>query len=417
MKRPSAAPGGHFKRSSVKRPTREPRRELAREREPEPGGPAFPPAWSWFVDEAVPTWVKSAYSPRESWKDKPFAREDARFFSKGINELSELFTEERSKKIPDYFAHPKYRSSYLLYFLPLQAAKFITLFQLHSGAMKAALLEARKNGVLRVADLGAGPGTASLALLLWLLDPSNDVDFKVELHWADLNRSIMEDGRELALKIASHFPKLRDRVAIEVTTTQWWKLPSQLPGPAELTFVGNVLNESPGGPLDFRQEKWPELWHSVLAKAGGGGLLLVEPAIRRAAQSLSKVRDELFSTEVIERTPRSLWGPCLHAGACPLAAGRDWCHLSVPARIPGQWFKQFSESLGSERNWLKFSYLWLASPENPAPEPPPALRRVVSDPLGSGRGAQEVLICEPDHAGRARVAPGRRILRGDLISR
>ena len=76
----------------------------------------FPAAWPWFIDEVIPQWVKTHYSPRESWKDKPFSKEDARFFFKGINELSQLFTEERPKGLPPYFQHPKYRSSYLLYF-------------------------------------------------------------------------------------------------------------------------------------------------------------------------------------------------------------------------------------------------------------------------------------------------------------
>src|ERR1700746_3744114 len=92
---------------------------------PQPGMTVrFPAAWSWFFDEAVPAWVKTHYSPKESWKNKPFSREDAKFFFRGVDELSEIFTEERSRGIPDYFSHPKYRSAYLLYFLPLQAAKF-----------------------------------------------------------------------------------------------------------------------------------------------------------------------------------------------------------------------------------------------------------------------------------------------------
>jgi hypothetical protein len=404
VKRPSPASGGHFKRRK------------APVKDPAPQGPAFPLAWGWFVDEAVPTWVKSTYSPRESWKDKPFSKDDLHFFSKGVLELSDLFTEERSRKIPDYFAHPKYRSSYLLYFLPLQAAKFITLFHLHSGAMQAMLAEARKSGTLRVSDLGAGPGTASIALLLWLLEPAIEVNFKIELHWADLNQAIMEDGRALALKLASHFPKLRDRVSIETKTTPWWKLPSELPGPTQLSILGNVLNESPGGPLDFTKEKWGDLWHGVVARAEGGGLLMLEPAIRRAAQSLSKVRDNLLETELLARTGRSFWGPCLHAGSCPLGDGRDWCHFSVPARIPGQWFREFSETLGSERQWLKFSFLWLASPGNPAPEPQAALRRVVSDPLGGDeRGPQEVLICEPDAPAKIKISSNQRVHRGDII--
>src|SRR5688500_7744702 len=93
--------------------------------------PTFPASWTWLVDEAGPALVKSRYSPRESWKTKPFTPDDARFFFRGVSELSELFTEERPREMPAYFQHPKFRSSYLLYFLPLQAAKFLSIFRLH----------------------------------------------------------------------------------------------------------------------------------------------------------------------------------------------------------------------------------------------------------------------------------------------
>src|SRR5258708_1057160 len=95
----------------------------------------FPPATPWLIDEFIPSYVKSNYSPRESWKGKPFGKEDVQFFCKGVMELSELFTEERPRQMPAYLQHPKFRSAYLLYFLPLQMAKFITVFQMHADAL------------------------------------------------------------------------------------------------------------------------------------------------------------------------------------------------------------------------------------------------------------------------------------------
>src|SRR6185437_1816389 len=158
----------------------------------------FPAAWSWFFDETIPTWVKQNYSPRESWKDKPFSKEDAKFFFRGVEELSNIFTEDRPPSARgrlDYFSHPKFRSAYLLYFLPIQAAKFVTVFQLHSKAIRAALEHARKHGVLRVLDLGAGPGTASFALILELLQiatHSGEELPQIALHWVDTNISAMQ---------------------------------------------------------------------------------------------------------------------------------------------------------------------------------------------------------------------------------
>jgi len=167
----------------------------------------FPLAWPWFFDETLPAWVKNQYSPRDSWKDKPFSEADAQFFTKGILELSELFTDERPKSVPTYFNHPKFRSSYLLYFLPLQASKFTALFQMHGPALAAALAHAKETGVLRVADLGSGPGTASIALLLELLQKAAETQgFEippVEFDWFDTHRGILEDGRALVEQIAA----------------------------------------------------------------------------------------------------------------------------------------------------------------------------------------------------------------------
>ncbi|MGK5081850.1 small ribosomal subunit Rsm22 family protein [Bdellovibrionota bacterium FG-1] len=401
--------------------------------------PIFPPAWLWLVDEAIPAFVKKQYSPRESWKNKPFSKEDAHFFFKGIEELSELFTEERPRHLPAYFRHPKFRSSYLLYFLPLQAAKFLTIFHLHPKAIQAALEHGRKTGVLRVADLGAGPGTASIALLLTLLNTklaTGETLPPIEMDWLDTNGTILEDGKALAEQISSQFPKLRDRVTIRIHTAPWWEASRYLSKPTSLILLGHVLNEA-AGPVFSRttsasyeegephkqqaSEKWLNLWGSLLReKAQGGGVLFAEPAAKRPSQFLSSLRDQLFSTDVVTASPTSIWGPCLHAGHCPLAGGRDWCHFSVPANIPGNWFRDFSKALSSERQWVKFSYLWLATPDYPAPQPEASLKRVISDPMAADRGGRDsgpkaVLICEPEHPGRHPLRPSEQLWRGDLV--
>jgi hypothetical protein len=394
----------------------------------------FPPAWLWLVDEALPTLVKKNYSPKDSWKDKPFTKEDAGFFFKGIQELSELFTEERSKGLANYFNHPKFRSSYLLYFLPLQAAKFLTIYQLHFQAIEAALDHAEKTGVLRIVDLGAGPGTASISLLLLLLNqkmvPGKSLP-RIELEWFDTQESIMADGKALVEQLASSFPKLRGKVTVKTHCTPWWKAPSILlkeagsagsagskekldkgapnsSHQASLILMGHVLNESTAPQRDVN-----DFWEKLVSITGGGGILLVEPAARRPSQGLSKLRDHFFESGLLESSPTRIWGPCLHAGACPLSDGRDWCHFSVPANIPGSWFRGFSEGLGSERQWVKFSYVWIASAEYPSPQMDPRTRRVISDPLNQGTAAT-YLLCEPEEPGRW-VSPNNNLGRGDLI--
>lgn len=376
----------------------------------------FPPEWQWMVDEAVPGFVKDRYSPKESWKGKPFAETDVTFFSRGVLELSDLFTEERSHDrpgIPQYFKHPKYRSAYLLYFLPLQAAKFLAIFDLHPGAMRAAMKHGQSTGTLRVADLGAGPGTASLGLLLWLLDwktknPSEKLP-KIELHWFDLDANTMKDGLAIVDRFKEKFPELAEQVSVKTYAEPWWKCFIRLREDTSLVFLGHVLNESPQAQSDF--------WQKLESRAKGGGTLVVEPAARSSSQGLSRLRDELLEHQLIAAEPSAIWGPCLHAGRCPLGIGRDWCHFSVPVDIPGKWFKAFSRKLGSERNWLKFSYLWFAAGDFPSEAVSKTMRRVISDPLDKGKKSTtpSVLVCEPERPGRSKLFAGRVARRGDLI--
>ena len=72
--------------------------------------------------------------------------------------------------------------------------------------------------------------------------------------------------------------------------------------------------------------------------------------------------------------------------------------------------------LGSERQWLKFSYVWFASPDEPSELPKAEMRRVISDPLGTGLGQKTVLLCEPEVSKRWSIGPQEKIHRGALIS-
>lgn len=377
---------------------------------------SFPPVWKTFVDEIVPQYVKQAYSPREKWKNRPFTKEDAHFYFKGIEELSTLFTDERPKGMPAYFQHPKFRSSYLLYFLPLQAAKFLSLYHRHTEAIQAALEHAQKTGCLRIADLGVGPGTASLALLIYLLNsrlPDRLLPKSIELHWLDVNYPIMKDGVAITHALTELFPQLRERVTIKTYVEPWWKTAALLKEEFSLTIAGHVLNESTGQP---QNRVTSAFWLSLLERNKGGGILFVEPAARKSSQLLSKLRNDLFSQELLPSSATRIWGPCLHAQMCPLSEGRDWCHFSVPSLVPGEWFKYFSTALGSERLWLKYSYLWFTSEEYPSPEPKPTLRRVISDPLNPGSPYRAVLLCEPTTPGRFPLNHGEVLYRGDLVS-
>lgn len=390
--------------------------------------PRFPAAWAWLIDEAIPTYVKKQYSPREAWKDRPFTKEDAKFFFRGIEELSDLFTDERPKNMPRYFNHPKYRSSYLLYFFPLQAAKFITLFQVHSAAIEAAIADGTQKGVLRVLDLGSGPGTASLAFLLQLLEHPDPASLPpIELHWFDTQKEILHDGKELAEMLGNNFSKLRGKIKVHTYLEPWWRAAELIKEPTSLTLFGHVLNETQGlaplgssGPNGDHENQFQsavqKALNMLLTRAHGGGTLIVEPAFKSSAQLVSQLRDYFFRSEILSKEPGAIWGPCLHMEACPLAQGRDWCHFSIPLSFPGKWFAAFSKGLGSERQWIKFQYNWYASREYRAQTADGSLRRVVSDPLRGERGKSQVLLCEPELTRRQELSGTQKLWRGDLFN-
>ncbi len=366
----------------------------------------FPSLWVTLLDEVIPQFVKERYSPQESWKKKPFSQTDVVFFSKGLLDLSDFFTLDReSATLPNYFTTAKFRSSYFLYFFALQGAKFLTLFDRYPLAVEAALAHAKKTGVLSIVDVGSGPGTASIAFLIHVLDrykSATEIPFQIHLHWIDHNQTIMKDGELFLQRLLERFPQFDGDISLTTEFRSWWKHPRDYDFTASIVLFGNVLNESSKDPKVFLQGLAP-----FLKDPQGAGVLMVEPAFRSASQRLSQIRDELM--------PRPLWGPCLHVSKCPLAEGRDWCHFSVPVKLPGSFFKRFSIKLGGVRDWLKFSFIWLAANEDKKEavfRDLLPLVRIVSDPMTTPRGQQNQ-ICRPDRVGW--VPSHKNLFRGEVI--
>lgn len=405
----------------------------------------FPTHWGQFFDEAVPTYVKQRYSPNPKWRDKPFSLEDLNFYAKGVKELSHLLRSDRhevsQRQVVSYFEHPKNRSAYLLYFLNLQAAKFFTVFERHSDALSKAFDIARsENRAFRVLDLGAGPGTASIALLLWAQGKKNCPEFDLTL--VDQHMPVLEDAKAL---LSSGRTPAQD---IRIIKSNCYNF--RFDGIYDFSILGHILNET-----DSPLTKQSEFLRSVTHHTQGAGVLIIEPADKLSSQNLGSLRNRFLGVEkkrysshdhesetsntdelndsfadtedlTLQETAQDssvttqrLWGPCLHEGTCPLSLSRDWCHFSFPAEIPGKWFSEFSRRLGSKREWLKFSYLWIASERLPPPVRPDHIRLVVSDIMRQHEQIPLVLLCEPEQTKRISLdilkTKNFKILRGDVV--
>ena len=409
----------------------------------------FPKHWGQFFDEAIPAYVKAAYSPNPKWKDKPFSKDDLDFYAKGVRELSNLLRSDRTdlstRQVVTYFEQAKFRSAYLLYFLNLQAAKFYTVFDRHSDALSKsfdiAIVEKRP---FRVLDLGSGPATASIALALWARTKKNCPEFEFTL--VDQHKQVLDDGKEI-LSLFAHFTPgeksvkssqkatipasiehINDRMVAKsddsIKTIKSNCYNYRYDGIYDFSILGHVLNET-----ETPIAKQTKFLSDVYAHTSGAGVLIIEPADKVSSQRLGNLRNnwlglaaESLDEEHAEALPEQglrIWGPCFHEGRCPLTNSRDWCHFSFPADIPGKWFRQFSERLGSKREWLKFSYLWMASSAVVPPVRPEHLRLVVSDILRQHGQVPLVLLCEPENTKRISLDVLKtkkfEIVRGDVV--
>jgi ribosomal protein RSM22 (predicted rRNA methylase) len=154
-----------------------------------------------------------------------------------------------------------------------------------------------------LADIGAGPGTASFAAL---------ERFPALAHVAmrDHNDFFLRAARELAGD--SHHAALRHADIASGEATAGAGIP-----PADLVVAAYMLVELPEAVL---ADTIARLW-----QAAQGALLLVEPGTPEGFRRIRLARGLLLAAGA------HILAPCTHALACPIA-GNDWCHFSV--RLP-----------------------------------------------------------------------------------
>ncbi|MBZ5537487.1 MAG: small ribosomal subunit Rsm22 family protein [Acidobacteriia bacterium] len=283
--------------------------------------------------------------------------------ARAVAKLSAFFTSHRGARPEDYLADPDSRAAYLAYFLPANYSKLEAVFD----EMKPQLVEqvARKRSddqrPFRVLDVGAGPGTMTLAALEYLHALSPDGGF----HF-----SAVDPNREM-LKICRHlFHCLRDRIGIEerraglktlaASIQEMLARPAAQPdlhGLFDIIILANVWNElADSGPMSLLAQV--SLIRGLLDQLEfHGSLILIEPALRESSRTLHQLHNAVL--ELIAGA--NVFAPCVHQRACPcVAAGnrKDWCHTEFEWRPPRQ-VTAIDQIIGNRKDALKFSYLVL----------------------------------------------------------
>ena len=319
---------------------------------------------------------------------------DRALLADGVAALSQGFTKARRLCGQRYLDQPNLLPAYLRYYLPVNLAKVQSLLdELPDDA-----LTGQEAAPLRLLDVGAGPGTASLALLDWLVERrAEGVEVSAEA-W-DHSPAALATARMIwdlsvqrqhvrSARFATHTMNLE-------RTGDLRAFCSEATGRFHLVCLANSLNElfsTARNPVERRCHLILSLL-DVLRR--DGSLIIVEPALRDQTRDLHRLRDLLLKTGAC-----TIYSHCLHEDPCPaLHHPEDWCHeerlWSPPVEI-----SRLDRQVGFIKDSLKFSYLILRKDGRTVASRGRNLLRIVSE-RREFKGEMRVWTC--GEAGRLEV--------------
>lgn len=212
-------------------------------------------------------------------------------------------------------------------------------------------------------DLGAGPGTATLAALE---------------HFHDLKELRLIEPNAHLRGLSQHFiQRAEQETFFEPATLST----ADLSGGADLILLSYVLNETPSGDLEATLAK---LW-----KASKQALVIIEPGTPEGYALILRIREFLL------KEGARIAAPCPHDLTCPLAGSERWCHMSARVERSSLHRKiKDNASLGYEDE--KFSYLVATRLASARPD-----ARLIGHP--HGQKLISVELCEQTGVARTRT--------------
>lgn len=302
--------------------------------------------------------------------------------------LSKGLTRDRALLGSRYLDARDVGVAYLLYFVPINAARSQRLLRLALEPFQQRLSEERLQAggtptehVLRVTDLGCGPGTQLLALLTVLIEMQKKVQNSVQMEGASapglpkirlIYRAVDHSPSALE-RLASLLKRARKKGLIPPSLTlelscvragleQKEALPTEK---QSLFLMGYSLNELTAQSTAVDTVGASQVAESYVAELGGwlepdGHLLMLEPALQETAFVLQTLRDLLVTGgwRVVS--------PCTHTAPCPLNGPnrppRQWCHQELHWERPPL-IAALDRVTGLDKEHPAFSHLLL----QPAP--------------------------------------------------
>jgi SAM-dependent methyltransferase len=294
--------------------------------------------------------------------------------------LQRGLTGERALAGTPYMDDPALVKAYADYYLEVSRAQILRIVSLAGVHARAVL------------DMGAGPGSVSLAMAgagartFTLVDTS-----EAALGLARTALDAFARGEGVQMSVSTVKATLESPLAVP-------------PGAFDLVAFGHCLNEIGSGG-DRVRRRLGIVRDSAKYLAPGGVVLVMEPA------TLAASRDALALRDALAAEGWKIMAPCTRMGSCPaLAAGANHtCHDEAGWEVPPA-VRKLADAAGLDRELIKMTWFIAAPPggvltgskalgaEAPRGEAPggEALYRVVSAPMLNKGGRVRYLVCGPE---------------------
>lgn len=222
-----------------------------------------------------------------------------------IQEISRKFTSER-ESISDYLHDDRLVSAYTLYFVLTNIPKFTGILKW----LPSEFVEELKKAVF--IDVGAGPGTFSLAFREWA--------GKSRVYQIETSQKMKEQARLL-------WDGLYEADALEQ------KIPLQLED-KKVMFFGHSANEM-----------GPKIALDYISKVNPDHIIFLEPGTKSFFKEMLIMRSTL-----LENGWNQVY-PCTTHDRCPMEKTDNWCHQYLH-HVHSQELERMSQKVGINRRYM-----------------------------------------------------------------
>ena len=259
-----------------------------------------------------------------------------------VAKLSDGFTTDRADGFGDYGADEKALLAYGLFFFPQTYVR--TLFQFDEILNRCGWKPA--GAKIRIADLGAGTGSAALALASRLPDTE-----EIEINAIEESETSLRLAEKIARDKSKFWPRLKFHPICE-DMLKFGEAGSRFQKEKfDVIIASFSFNECFG---DKPREEFDAWIDRALGHLADGGLFLIsEPALKSSADRLERLRNRIAADQRF-----NILAPCLHHSACPMLARGDatFCHEVRWWKFP-RGLQRLNRKLFRTIQFLKYSFL------------------------------------------------------------